>query len=181
MKSYTQFVQKTYATITELYKMDIICMYRIFTEGVNEKFHSQNQEYAILRNEYAKVFVSVIQNHLELFEISDTDYQLRYLNSEKYGHESRITHSCYPKNIRRWLRGTVSRKKKCRIEFCVLVWCHAIGWSLSENKYNTDLSRCQQKLKEICMEYLPKDDILSKEISFEMLWNASKVAYKDSF
>ena len=91
--------------------------------------------------------------------------------------EVKIEHSCYPKNVRRWLSGTISRKKKCRIEFCVLVWCHAIGWNLYSNKQNEKLNQCQQKLKTICMDYLVKEDMLDKELSFEMLWNASKCAY----
>lgn len=204
MKKYTEFVNKTYKTITELYEVNNNGMYAIFAEGSSEPLYSPNQEYAILRNEYAKVFVSIIQTHSELLEISDTEYQLKHsptqihLNNfiKKISHdmdedistplnfiknfqeEVKISHSCYPKNLRRWLTGTISRKKKCRLEFCVLVWCHAIGWNLSENNFQDEkLNRCQQKLKSICMDYLSQEDISNNDMSFEILWKASTYAY----
>lgn len=179
MKSYIEFVRRAYAALSELYEIDSGNMYGIFAEGPVKQTYSQNQEYAILRNEYAELFIVIIQNHLELLEISDAEYQVE--NSNLYPNEVKIVHSCYPKNLRRWLSGTISRKKKCRIEFCVLVWCHAIGWNLLLDDQNEKQYKCRQDLERICADYLPKGDVKEKEISFEMLWKASTEAYFSSF
>ncbi len=179
MKKYTEFVKRTYTTIAELNERYHGSIHAVFAEGPNKKSYSQNQEYAILQNEYANVFVTVIQNHLDLLGISDTEYQVK--SSKFYLNEVKIEHSCYPKNIRRWLSGTISRKKKCRIEFCVLVWCHAIGWSLLQEEQDEKLNQCQQKLKMICMDYVSENGILSEAMSFELLWKASTFAYYNSF
>ena len=96
-------------------------------------------------------------------------------HSVLYPSEVKIVHSCYPKNIRRWLAGTINRKRKCRIEFCTLVCCYAIGWDLSLEDENLELTKCRQALWEICINYLSNVD--KKEVSFEMLWRISDCAY----
>ena len=135
-------------------------------------------ECAVLRNDNAKVFVSVIQNHSKLLGISDMEYQLQ--QSKIYPVEVKIRHSCYPKNVKRWLSGTVSRKKRCRLEFCVLVWCHAAGWSQMPDEKNMVLKKCREDLQEICMDYLPQKEKIYQEFTFEMLWKASSSAYYHS-
>ena len=185
MKAYTEFIKRTYNEIESLYKVQESQMYGIFAEGLKYRLPNNHQECAILRNEEARVFVAVVQKHLELLEISDTEYQLKHSLiedcfeqlSKEVKNDVKITHSCYPKNLRRWKNGTISRKKKCRIEFCVLVWCHATGWSLYPNKENEKLNTCRQNLKKICMDYLPQEDISKKELSFDILWKASMSAY----
>ena len=189
MKKYTEFIKRTYDEIAKLYEGQEENICGVFAEGVQYRLQKNHQECAILLNEEARVFVAVVQKYLELLEISDTEYQLkhspiqgRFKQFSKAGKEEvKIAHSCYPKNLRRWATGTVSRKKKCRIEFCVLVWCHANGWSLLPNKENEKLNTCRQNLKKICMDYLPQEDILQKELSFDMLWKASRAAYCQSF
>ncbi len=181
MKTYTEFVQRIYQVIVDLYQVEQGMGLRIFAEGSGENLYSGNQEYAILRNKKAEIFITVIQNHLELLGISEEMFHVKH--SMLYPSEVKITHSCYPKNMRRWLSGTVSRKKKCRIEFCVLVYCHAIGWDLSLKEENSELVKCRQELWKICMDYLSDVDkqyfmeLNKKEVSFEMLWRAGSFAY----
>ena len=189
MKKYTEFVKRTYDEIAKLYEGQEENICGVFAEGVQYRLQKNHQECAILLNEEARMFVAVIQKHLELLEISDTEYQLKHSSMRSCFHQLskegkvdvKITHSCYPKNLSRWKNGTISRKKKCRIEFCVLVWCNATGWSLSSDRGNEKLNNCRQNLKNICMDYLPQEEILQKEFSFDMLWKASRAAYCQSF
>lgn len=48
----------------------------IFSEGKDFLTYSHHQEYSVLQNEYARLFVSVIQSHAELFHINNQQYQL---------------------------------------------------------------------------------------------------------
>lgn len=39
-----------------------------------------------------------------------------------------LSHSVYARNIRRWLRGTVPRKRKARADFVLITTCWLFGW-----------------------------------------------------
>ena len=176
MKAYTQFVIKMFECLSELYQADEKRMKIIFSEGKDFLTYSHHQEYSVLQNEYARLFVSVIQSHAELFHINNQQYQLE--QSGIFSDEVKIIHSCYPKNLRRWLSGTVGRRK-CRTEFCVLVWCHAIGWNGASDCPKNRLEKCRERMRMICMEYLP-DWRESADFSIEMLWAAANAAYQAS-
>ena len=76
MKAYTQFVIKMFECLSELYQADEKRMKIIFSEGKDFLTYSYHQEYSVLQNEYARLFVSVIQSHAELFHINNQQYQL---------------------------------------------------------------------------------------------------------
>ena len=101
MKAYTQFVIKMFECLSELYQADEKRMKIIFSEGKDFLTYSHHQEYSVLQNEYARLFVSIIQSHAELFHINNQQYQLE--QSGIFSDEVKIIHSCYPKNLRRWL------------------------------------------------------------------------------
>lgn len=138
--------------------------------------YSGTQEYAVLRNEYARFFFDAVCNHAEILGIQREDFILK--SSLIYPDEVKLVHSCYPKNIRRWLNGTISRKKKCRVEFCILVWCHATGWN-SNVITDTKLKKCQDRMKDICSRYIEVDEGIP--FSVELLWKAASSAYEQSY
>ncbi len=179
MKLYTDFVNRVYGVISELYGLEGSKMLMVFAEGFNNPISLQSQEYATLRNKYAEVFLEVITQHADLLGISNTEYKLQ--QSAFYSDEVKIPHSCYPKNVKSWLSGRISRKKKCRIEFCGLIWCHAMGWNIMSDTKEAKIYECKQKLREICSDYLPKEDVENNECTFEMLWKASLYTYKKSY
>ena len=76
MKAYTQFVIKMFECLSEVYQADEKRMKIIFSEGNDFLTYSHHQEYSVLQNEYARLFVSVIQSHAELFHINNQQYQL---------------------------------------------------------------------------------------------------------
>lgn len=90
MKAYTKFVNQVFTCISDLFpnrakELDL------FAEG-SEQVYSSMQEYAVLRNENADLFCSLITQYTELFEMPQSDYQPIY--SPIYPSERKITHSC---------------------------------------------------------------------------------------
>lgn len=175
MKPYTEFVMKVFDCVSESFVTQENKL-RIFAEGVNSNY-SGSQEYAILRNDAARLFHSVLSKNAEVFNADLSDFRLK--ESSIYPEEVKIVHSCYPKNLRRWLNGTISRKKSCRIEFCVLAWCHVVRWDASFEEERVErYDPTQQKLLCICNEYLGSQD---KQLSVDLLWKASCNTYRRSF
>ena len=84
-------------------------------------------DYAVLRDEQALYFLKLLHRNSGLLGIDPADYPLQ--RSLLRGDCVKYPHSCYPKNLRRWMQGTVSRKKKCRVEFAVLLTCWVVGWA----------------------------------------------------
>ena len=174
MKAYTKFVNQVFTCISDLFpnrakELDL------FAEG-SEQVYSSMQEYAVLRNENADLFCSLITQYTELFEMPQSDYQPIY--SPIYPSERKITHSCYPKNIRRWMNGTISRKKTCRVEFCVLVWCHIQNWNRPVEEDVDKFLIARSRLLKICNEFLHAEYF---QLYLECLWKASCAAYEQSF
>lgn len=87
-------------------------------------------DYAALRGDKALFFLQLLHRNKTLLGIDPADYSLQH--SLLPDAPVRYVHSCYPKNLRRWMTGTVSRKKKCRVEFAVLLTCWTVGWTQSD-------------------------------------------------
>lgn len=171
-KPYTEFVTKIFNCISERFdaSQNALVLFAEGSEGINR---SGSQEYAVLRNDRAQLFYSILCSNMELFGIKHPEHELKI--SKIYPDEMKIAHSCYPKNVRRWLNGTISRKKNCRIEFCILAWCHAAKWSASFASEKIDTyDNYQKKLLEICNGYL---DTQERELTVSLLWRTNCEAY----
>lgn len=175
MKPYTKFVKQIVACISETFPGQENTL-NIFSEGVENEY-STVQDFAILRAANAELFCSLIMQNMELFGITSSDYKVFFLPS--ISKKLKIAHSCYPKNIKRWLNGAISRKKICRMEFCVLTWCHIQNWNkpIEEEREKLYIN-ARQKLLDICDEF---SDTSCTQLSLEALWNASCTAYAESF
>lgn len=175
MKAYTEFVNQVFTCISSLFPSQEK-KWNIFAEGPADIL-SATPEYAILRNENADMFCSLIRQNADLFEIQPSDYEA--VSSPLYPSERKIVHSCYPKNIRRWIQGTVSRKKACRVEFCVLTWCHVQNWNRPIEKEQEEKFLAAKKgLLQICNKFLHTQ---YTQLSIKLLWQASSAAYNNSF
>lgn len=155
------------------------------------------QEIAFLRGDDAKLFIDIIHDNADIFGICKDEFVLTIPKSKlsmvKY------SHSCYPKNVRRWLSGTLSRKKKCRVEFIVLIACWAIGWK-RDMSMDADYVECRRELMHVCRGIFTdacddcdgegnESNTVSDKIKLsllevntvnglvEMLWEASQIAY----
>lgn len=80
----------------------------VFAEGPSalDVLHTGSQEYAVLRNGYAKEFYDVITNNPQLYAPNSNFCKLE--ESRIIAGEVKVTHSCYPKNVRRWMKGAES-------------------------------------------------------------------------
>ena len=143
-----------------------------FSEGSLPSIYSgSNGDIAILRNEDAELFVNIMRRHCEMFGISKETAVLQ--RSKIYKNEVKYQHRCYPKNLHRWLNGTISRKRLCRVEFVVMVYCWAVRWERS-GEADTD-SPDVRELFSICKRY---DEGLSDHDSLiKCLWSACEKAY----
>lgn len=164
---YTKFVHDIITCVLEHYIHEENKL-GILAEGVADyQQYSGTQEYAVLRNEQAELFVDSIHRNSELLGIEKSEYRLR--DSKLLKTERKYVHSCYPKNLRRWMNGTVSRKKRCRVELCTLLFCWSDCWNTSDDQ------QCRNAMVYICDKYLQTD---KKEFSFAMLWNTMESLYR---
>lgn len=168
---YADFVNDMYECIKEYSCCQAFSM-AVFAEGPSalEPAHTVSQEYAVLRNEYAKDFYDVIVNNPQLFAPNSNFCELE--KSRIIPDEVKVTHSCYPKNIRRWMKGILSRKQKCRAELCALIWCWYEYW-MEDICSQIDKEAFGKSLLSICHKYTAYGD----EFSMDVLWNSCTFVY----
>lgn len=144
----------------------------VFAEGPSalDVSHTGSQEYALLRNTYAKDFYDVIATNPQLYAPNINFCRLE--ESRILPGEVKVTHSCYPKNIRRWMKGVLSRKQRCRAEFCALIWCWYKYW-MKDICPKVDMDEFGQSLLSICLKYSTFGDAFSMDV----LWNSCTAAY----
>ncbi len=193
-KDYTRFVKAVFTCITQEKAGDPKRAVRYFAEN-DISAPNQEQDSASLWDKDAELFLrfwkreapkhwldpnerSMVswRNYKEyiLFKGPEEIMSSR-LDNNKHG--KHLKHSCYPKNIRRWLAGTISRKKINRLDFCILAWCHTIEWKHSAFNTAEPYTQCQKKILEICNEYAGTAE---KVLSLDLLWEASTKAYLKS-
>ena len=158
------------------------------------------QEVAFLRGDDAVLFVDIIHDNADIFGVDRNDYEL-ILPKSKFS-RIKYSHSCYPKNVRRWMKGTLSRKKRCRAEFITLIVCWAIGWK-RRMSMESDYVKCRNGILEACRKVFSavsdvcedRENEITKlsdkvesglyEINainemVEILWGASQIAYVEA-
>ena len=156
------------------------------------------QEVAFLRDDDAVLFVDIIHDNSDILGVDKDDYEL-ILPKSKFS-RIKYSHSCYPKNVRRWMKGTLSRKKRCRAEFITLVVCWAIDWKRKMGMEDAYVE-CRNGLLEACRKVFSdsgvgcerndgkklSDNVMSGEYKVntvkelvEILWMASQIAYVEA-
>ena len=135
----------------------------------------ETNDTAYLRNEKALYFYNVLVSNAELFQIDRSAVFLQ--QSLLFPDEIAIQHSCYAKNIRRWMNGQVPRKRRCRSEFAALAysWACAFGAGRrSDDKYVL----CRDRIRTICQS--SADPISLEDCSLlDLIWHASCNAYME--
>ncbi len=168
---YSLFVNRVIACIREMTGNDEKGM-SWFCEGISCMEKTTVQEYALLRGSDARYFINIIYSCKEIFDIEEDDYRLEpsRISGVKY------QHTCYPKNIRRWLNGTVSRKKRCRVELVALVICWATDWGFSSERSII----CVDSLGAVCSDILGEKVCIScvQDLA-DALWRACLWSYEN--
>ena len=161
--SYACFVKDVYECIKRYSDNDAFSL-SVFAEGpeASKLGHSGTQEYAVLRNDYARMFFDTVSALEKQYMPESRAHKLE--ESRLMPGEIKIAHSCYPRNLRRWMNDTISRKKRCRVELCVLVWCWYASW----------LEEVARSLMDICSKYTE-----GHSFCLGVLWNACTNAYRN--
>lgn len=175
--SYACFVKDVYECIKR-YSADDAFSLSAFAEGPEalKPGHSGTQEYAVLRNDYARLFFDTVSALEKQYMPESRAHKLE--ESRLMPGEVRITHSCYPRNLRRWMNDTISRKQRCRAELCALIWCWYASWLEEVKSGIIDKSLVDHEIANI---YLYSDDsqqifqkiIMEKHISNIRVWLAA--------
>lgn len=176
MQAYASFVKTILESIFDSLE-DLSGGIMQFSEGPDSGKNLSLQDSAVLRGKHAELFLNVIYENAHVFCIKSEDFPVEY--SKMPPIEKRYFHSCYPKNIRRWLSGTVSRKKKCRVEFIALVTCWVIGWKVPM-KQTPEYINCRRRIENICSEILNvsvSSDITECSELVKLLWDAAQKVY----
>ena len=173
--SYASFVKDVFDCIKEHSGHGKAFTLSVFAEGPAALSHGHRgiQDYAILRGIYAESFFATLSS---LKSDASGNCRCRLERSTIMPGQVKIKHSCYPRNLRRWMLGdTVSRKRECREEFCALTYCWAAYW-LEEINQMTEKERVIQVLMDICRRY--SESGISE---LDLLWNACEAAYKGDY
>lgn len=175
MREYAMFVKGIIEAISEAKGSNLSLT--DFAEGpFSGEFCTTLQDAAMLTGENAYLFYLIVHNCVKIFDMELADFPVEYTRlvpiQEKY------LHSCYPKNLRRWMEGTLPRKKKCRVELVVLTACWASGWS-NPIKETQDCILCRSKITNLCAGILHTKvpEASDMESFVRLLWKASQEAY----
>lgn len=171
---YTEYINEVFAAIKCLLPVGKNPEVAFGEGNVSSTFSGRDRDYAIIRNENAVMFVNLIQEYSNLFLIDQETIALQSSRIDK--NEVKYRHSCYPRNIHRWLSGTISRKKLCRIEFVGIAYCWAIGWRETVRPATDEA--VSKRLKAISRRYC--NDISESDHLLVCLWRACEHAYRHS-
>ena len=167
---YSSFVSAVYDAVMEVLPPGSRSL-MTFAAGEASKY--ETGEAAFLRNQKALYFYKVLVSNSEMFGIDPSTVILQ--SSIIYRDEVAISHSCYAKNLRRWMKGQLPRKRRCRAEFAALTYCWATAFGSPQQNSN-EYIRCREKIKRICRRSLA--DPSEKELPLhELIWRASCSAY----
>lgn len=170
--AYSEFVTEIYSAITEIMPSD---NHSLLTFAAGEVSRNETNETAYLRNEKALYFYMNLLSYSELFQIDPSTIILQ--RSLIFNNEVAIKHSCYAKNLRRWMNGQTPRKRRCRVDFAVLSYCWITAFGSSQ-QYQPDYQICKSKIKQICRNIISDSE---RDIPLlNMLWQASTNAYMPS-
>jgi len=168
--NYSEFVTQIYNAITYVMPSNTRSLLTFASGGDPE--HETN-ETAYLRNEKALFFYNVLVSNSELFQIDQSTVFLQ--QSLLFRDEIAIQHSCYGKNLRRWMNGQIPRKRRCRAEFAALAysWANAFGTNQQQDeKYLL----CRDRIRMLCQSYTNQFDLGSHTL-LGLIWNASCNSY----
>lgn len=169
--NYSQFVSSIYSVITGLMPPG---SKNLLTFAAGGKSVNGLSDSAFLRNEKALYFYNVLKSGSELFQIDTSEITLH--RTLFFHDEVSIDHSCYPKNLRRWMKGQVPRKRRCRADFAVLTFCWITAFG-SDMKDRKEYVSARDQVRQICRQILPEEICGDSAPLLELIWLASGYSY----
>lgn len=89
-----------------------------------------------------------------------------------------VSHAAYARNLRRWERGTLPRKRRARAELVVVATCWLTGWGDGRDAEPDRMAEAWSLVAELAGE-LP-DDPEDRRAVAQALWRVSTAAYESS-
>lgn len=180
MKPYNTLVSKLFDAVRPFCTLPNKSPLVVFAEGPDSTGGDSVQDYPVLKDDTAEYFIGIVHDYARtVFEIDAAQFTLKQSHSSllrKGSYKKSIAHSCTPRNLRRWMNNTNGRKKRCRVELCVLIYCWAVDWD-SENNSDEAHRDCQEKILSICSQTLGDD---KERTLIDSLWKAIQKASEDS-
>lgn len=150
-----------------------------FSGGCSNKMRNL-QDYACIRGSDAVFFLNCAQLLKADPGVNEMCFQPEYTIANPK--TPKYTHSCYAKNLRRWMSGTISRKRKCRAEFVLLAACWCFGFGQDELKVKPEIDVCRRQIRKVCQMITGNDyknvDQNNIAMFVKILWEASDKAYR---
>ena len=90
-----------------------------------------------------------------------------------------LCHAAYARNIRRWKRGTLPRKRKARVDFVLVTVCWLYAWGDADQAFDD----VHVAVRERVTDWLVSDDRLARRgmtMLVRELWRVSTMAYRAS-
>lgn len=183
MNAYSKFVNDTFSTISEILPSSGNKALSFAYGQNNFSRTNENQlpsgllsDYAALNNSKAALFYALTTSHADMFGVDHSNLKLE--KHKIYTNSITIHHSCYSKNLRRWMNGQRSRKAINRLEYIVLVYCWSIDWYGNGYRDQSHIL-CRNELMSLCKRILGTAG--SSFGLLELLWYASCKSYADAY
>lgn len=183
MNAYSTFINDTFSIISAVLPSSGNKVLA-FSYGENN-IHRTNEiklpsslmsDYASLTNSKAALFYALTISHADMFGVDHSNIKLE--KHKLYTDSISIHHSCYSKNLRRWMNGQKSRKALNRLEYIVLVYCWSIDW-YGVGYMDQSHILCRNELVSLCKRILGKTDFSCRLL--DLLWYASCKSYADAY
>lgn len=169
--NYAEFVSNIYSVVLEIMPAG---GKSLLTFAAGEISRNEISDSAFLRNEKGLYFYSILLSNSEKFHIDPSKIILH--RSLIFRDEVSIQHSCYAKNVRRWLNGQAPRKRRCRADFVVLTYCWITAFG-SDRKSESKYVLAREKTRMICQRILSKTEYASSISLLDLIWLASSYSY----
>ena len=190
MNAYSKFVKDTFSIVSGLLHSNEIPT-SVFAFGgasylkTNELSRngralsspSLPADHALLSNNKAYIFYAVLISHSEMFGIDPTSIRMRH--SQIMPEEISVRHSCYSKNLNRWMNGQKSRKTISRAEYVTLLYCWTMNW-FDASPLDYIHINCYDNLKQLCTNLVRYEKTDNTNL-LSLLWAASIECYESSY
>lgn len=190
MNDYSKFIKYSFSIVSELLPPNEIPT-SVFAFGGIPDFKTNGQiqysspnsspslpsDYAILSNNKAYIFYAILISHSDMFGINPSSVRIHH--SRLFPDEVSVSHSCYSRNLKRWMNGQKSRKRLTRAEYVTLIYCWTMNWFDNLPLESVHIE-CYKQLKHLCIELLSHDENADTDL-LSLLWKTSNKCYLSSY
>lgn len=135
----------------------------------------------LLKGSDGAFFYVLAARNAEVFGFEPSEFELKcgLASNTPY-----VEHACYRRNLQRWAgvdgdSPTLPRKKRCRVDLCLMACCWALGFGRGE--YSHLVEPACTKLLSLCAEFVGEVDSPANDGELlSLVWLASSAAYRGS-